>query len=84
MVIQELANGKLWTKHYIYSGGFLIFLLSKGETKTESSPPTFRLRFLLVTPLARERRRSLGFRYLGVRFKTSLSAEYSSQLFESV
>jgi hypothetical protein len=58
MVIQELANGKLWTNHYVFSGGFNIFLLPKGETITESSPPTFRLGFLLVTPRARERRRS--------------------------
>lgn len=43
------------------------------ETKRESSPPTFRLGFLLVTPLARERRRSFEITYLGVKVHRPLS-----------
>jgi hypothetical protein len=38
MVIQELANGKLWTKHYVFSGGFFIFVLSKGRLKESQVP----------------------------------------------
>ncbi len=30
MVIPKQANGKLWTKRYVFSGGFFIFVLSKG------------------------------------------------------
>ena len=43
------------------------------ETKRESSPPTFRLGFLLVTPLAKERRRSFEITYLGVKVHRPLS-----------
>ena len=45
----------------------------QSETKRESSPPTFRLGFLLVTPLARERRRSFEITYLGVKVHRPLS-----------
>lgn len=30
MVIPKQANGKLWTNAYVFSGGFIIFVLSKG------------------------------------------------------
>ncbi len=38
MVIPKLANGKLWTKRYVFSGGFFIFVLSKGRLKESQVP----------------------------------------------
>ena len=69
MVIPKLANGKLWTKHYVFSGGFFIIGLSKGRQKESQVPPTFRLGFQLVPIWARERRRSFETKYLGVNEK---------------
>jgi hypothetical protein len=47
------------------------------ETKREASPPTFKLGFLLVTPLAKERRRSFEITYLGVKVHRPLSPHQS-------
>jgi hypothetical protein len=49
------------------------------ETKRESSPPTFRLGFLLVTPLAKERRRSFEITYLGVKVHRPLSPQIKNK-----